>query len=199
MKQKGFTLVELLAVIIVIGLLATIALPQILNQFSNKTAELTEDEIKLIEKSAGTYAMENGKKYKGKLSFISINELVDEEVIDKNLAKEVEAVNPNTNSGVTVNYLGSTPIVTYEDMEEKFEAKKIAYRMHVEDNPKKDKKFFQTIGGLEARGEIDENTALKIDSNYTSGISGILVDYCGDIPKFEYIENKETIVYSCSK
>ena len=44
MNKKGFTLVELLAVILVISIITLIAMPQVLNQFSNYTGELDEKE-----------------------------------------------------------------------------------------------------------------------------------------------------------
>ena len=59
MNQKGFTLVELLAVIIVIGLLASFALPQVLNQFNNNAGKLSEKQKNLIEESAYSYLLEN--------------------------------------------------------------------------------------------------------------------------------------------
>lgn len=90
MNKHGFTLVELLAVIIVIGLIASFALPQILNQFSNQTGELSEQQKDLVLESAYSYILENEGKFKGKTGCITLDELQNADALDKSFAKQVK-------------------------------------------------------------------------------------------------------------
>lgn len=58
-RRNGFTLVELLAVIAVLGLLATIAVPSIIGPLQNSKQDLYEVQIENIEEAARGWAAEN--------------------------------------------------------------------------------------------------------------------------------------------
>ncbi len=59
MKNKAFTLVELLAVITILALLALIALPAISKQMGNSKETLYNAQIKSIEESAKAWGADN--------------------------------------------------------------------------------------------------------------------------------------------
>lgn len=58
MKNRGFTLVEVLAVISVLGVVMVLALPTLLNIFNKSKSKLTEFERKELIDSARTYVEE---------------------------------------------------------------------------------------------------------------------------------------------
>lgn len=53
--KDGFTLVEMLAVIVILGLIAIITIPTIVNQIKENKEELYNTQIKLIESGAISY------------------------------------------------------------------------------------------------------------------------------------------------
>jgi prepilin-type N-terminal cleavage/methylation domain-containing protein len=69
--KKGFTLIEMLAVVLIISLIALISLPTITNQLVDKKQEISETTMELInnatglymETRIGTYPKVTGQKY----------------------------------------------------------------------------------------------------------------------------------------
>ena len=60
-RRKGFTLVEILVVIVIITMLATLIVPKIGRQLSKAKVKLTETGIALIETSLQEFLMECGR------------------------------------------------------------------------------------------------------------------------------------------
>ena len=61
--RKGFTLVELIGVIIVLGLIALIALPPILNAIRGKELEISEASKEIIYSAANLYVSDNSNSF----------------------------------------------------------------------------------------------------------------------------------------
>lgn len=59
MKQRGFTLVELLAVIVILGVILAIAIPKMLNVIKQSKISSMESSVKLIARTANDIRQEN--------------------------------------------------------------------------------------------------------------------------------------------
>lgn len=53
--KKGFTLAELLGVVVIIGILTLLALPPIINQFKKNQTKISDTTMRLLEESAFLY------------------------------------------------------------------------------------------------------------------------------------------------
>ena len=107
MNRDGFTLVELLAVIIIIGLIASFALPQVLNQFSNQTGELSNQQKELLLESAYAYFSENAREYSTS-GCATIKKLVDEDALESAFASQIYPNYNSSNDGIIYTYTSGT-------------------------------------------------------------------------------------------
>ena len=100
MKNKGFTLVELLAVLVVLSILAVITVPRITNSISNSKDKVEETQKRQIFKAAEDYIAMHLKDYneeestcfddKGNEYFacITLGRLIEEGFIEPNYVKK---------------------------------------------------------------------------------------------------------------
>ncbi|MBE6160452.1 MAG: type II secretion system protein [Lactobacillales bacterium] len=83
MKNKGFTLIEVLAVITMLGLLALVVTPLVLEQQDKKEKELTSAQKQVLFSDAGSYVRDHSKYIiKSENVFcITVNTLIEEDYI----------------------------------------------------------------------------------------------------------------------
>lgn len=115
--KKGFTLVELLGVIVILGLIATIAIPIINSSINSSKLKAYNEQVKTIEKSGQTYMSKNSLKLpsqtEGKECCIKVSTLQKE-----GLLTDEDIKNPNYKKNSTKdtekyeNFEGNV-IVTY--------------------------------------------------------------------------------------
>ena len=90
--KKGFTLVELLVVIVILGLIALVVYPAILGVINNSKQDAYKNQKKIIENAAKKWGLENS------------SELTDGMCVDvKDLKKYIgndDFIDPKTNKGI---------------------------------------------------------------------------------------------------
>jgi len=109
MKARGFTLVEIIAVLVVLGLLLAIALPRLLDRFGASEAAMSEVTKDLIAERSRLFAIERGITVTGTSCFINLPTLVDMGVIEEGLIK---SNNYADRYHVVVEFKANTYVVT---------------------------------------------------------------------------------------
>ena len=99
MNKKGFTLVELLATIIILGLLTLLASTSVTKVLKESKGDLYTTQIKLVESAAEAWGAENIDKLPndGECKFLTVETLQDYGLIDKDIT------NPKTNEKIDNN------------------------------------------------------------------------------------------------
>ncbi len=69
--QKGFTLIEMLVVVLIIGILATIALPQYQRSIERARAVQAREMLMALARAEQAYFLENGE-YTGRFSLLNV-------------------------------------------------------------------------------------------------------------------------------
>ena len=100
MKKKGFTLAELLAVIVILGLIAVITIPAVTKTLGETKGNLCEDQLKNIKEAARLYGSDHLLDLPSKdgQSFqITLGDLQNGGYIEKELKnpKDSKMVDPN--------------------------------------------------------------------------------------------------------
>ncbi len=103
MNKKGFTLVELIGVVVILGLIALVAFPALLNQIDSSKKQVSDSQKALIISAAKNYVDENKNDYADKTEF----EISADNLIKKGYLSE----------GIISSYSDSEIIVTYNDGE----------------------------------------------------------------------------------
>lgn len=88
MKKNAFTLVEMLAVILIMALLTLVVLPPILNQVNSQKENVSEISLKMIYDATDLYISEDTTKYpkvSGDTYCISLETLVNNGFLKKPL------------------------------------------------------------------------------------------------------------------
>lgn len=78
MNKKGFTFIEMLAVVVLLALLVIIAYPIVTNQIKNSNKDLTDAEKEILYSSAYSYIEDNQNDYpirSGNVFCVNISDL----------------------------------------------------------------------------------------------------------------------------
>ena len=107
MREKGFTLIELITVIVILALIALVVFPAINNVIKDSRESAYKSQISIIEKAAKEYYLEHPNKlpdYENNelCDFVPINDLISEGYIsDEELSMDKKIINPKTNKALT--------------------------------------------------------------------------------------------------
>lgn len=97
MRSKGFTLVELLAVIAVIGIISSIILPTVFKNVKGSKEKAYVEQTKLLEEEAKKWSIRNTSLLsETETYYLEIKTLVDEEYITSE-----EVIDPRTDEVMT--------------------------------------------------------------------------------------------------
>ncbi len=86
--RKGFTLIEVIAVITVLFLLTIGVVPAIIKQMNEKKEEISDVTLALIKQASDLYVTNDPDKYKKEINnvyCITLNDLVKGETLDKKI------------------------------------------------------------------------------------------------------------------
>ena len=142
--KKGFTLLEMLAVIVVISILSLIILPNITEQFADKKEEISKVSQKIILSAAELYANETGNIYQT----ITINDLVEagkleQPIIDQKTGKEISLTKE-----ISIDASGNACIVGIDDCD------RITYKQYKNGEIV----YFNPVKGKKCTGYIEANS-----------------------------------------
>lgn len=118
-EKRGFTLVELLGVIIILGIIATITVPLVQRTILENAEEAYNDQVAIFEKAAKNYVASNpyvmASRCSQTICTVSLEQLQEEGLLDSG-----EIINPltdepfNLENVVDITYDGETFSYSYD-------------------------------------------------------------------------------------
>lgn len=100
MNKKGFTLAELIGVVIILGLIVLLVVTPILSQIRNQSSKIDNLTMNLLFSTAENYIDENPTKYiydSNKVYYLSIELLLEKGILDKNFLNKYNEDTLNKN------------------------------------------------------------------------------------------------------
>lgn len=118
MNKKGFTLVELLGVIVILGIIATITVPLIQRTIIENTEEAYNDQVTSFERAAKNYVASdvyNMTNCQTKICTISLKELQEKGYLQSgDIVNPITDENFNMDNVVDITYDGDTFSYNYD-------------------------------------------------------------------------------------
>ncbi|MBR3898353.1 MAG: prepilin-type N-terminal cleavage/methylation domain-containing protein [Bacilli bacterium] len=123
MKKKGFTLVELLLVIVIIGLIALIVYPSILRIIGDARTSSYENQVKIVEKAARAWGYKNalllpdgsGSTDKEKYGCLKLSVLTSGGYLSVDEVKDPRTTGKNLTGAVRISYSSGQYVYEYVD------------------------------------------------------------------------------------
>lgn len=121
--KKGFTLTELLGVIVILGLIALIAVPAINSALNSSKQKAFDEQVKTIENTARTYMADNPLKLpsmSGGKCFLSVETLKDEGLLEDEDLENPKYKKNSTEGTESKDYFNGGIIITYDTSKSKY-------------------------------------------------------------------------------
>lgn len=119
MKSRGFTLVELIAVVAILGLIALVVYPAVGSVIKNAREETYKDQVDVIIKAAKEWSVDNATKLSddGSVYPLSVKTLIEEGYITNDEIKDPRDSSKNLEGNVEIKYNSETKsyVYTYND------------------------------------------------------------------------------------
>ena len=109
-EKKGFTLIELMGVIVLLGILGLVVFPAILNQMKKVDTSLSEANRKIVYSAADDYIKDNRNNFQTQIEndsniVIELDDLVNGGYLSKDIdVKDYRFVEVSVREGVPYNY-----------------------------------------------------------------------------------------------
>ena len=103
MKNRGFTLVEVLAVIVVLGVIIAIAVPNIIMSSKKSKESMYDTKVNMIEKAAELYGNDNFDSVNKSIEIVPLSKLLNDNYLKKesnNCSGNNCITDPRTNEGM---------------------------------------------------------------------------------------------------
>ncbi|MEI3529972.1 MAG: type II secretion system protein [Bacilli bacterium] len=110
MTKRGFTLIELMGVIVLLGILGLVVFPAILNQMKKVDTSLSEANRKIVYSAADDYIKDNRNNFQTQIEndsniVIELDDLVNGGYLSKDIdVKDYRFVEVSVREGVPYNY-----------------------------------------------------------------------------------------------
>lgn len=128
--KKGFTLVELLGVIVILGIIAMIAVPTINNALNTSRDKAYDEQINTIENTARSYMSKNSLKLpsqtEGSKCCVSVNTLQKAGLLSSDDIENPKYKKDSTDSEENFENFNGSVIITFTNNKYKYEYTKSA-------------------------------------------------------------------------
>ena len=105
MNKKGFTLIELIGVMIIISILTILVIPTIVKVLKDNKNKLYYTQVDLIENAARLWGSDNDEKLsKSEVTYLSVDKLLSEGYIESDDVVDPRNTNENLKGCVYVSY-----------------------------------------------------------------------------------------------
>ncbi len=113
--RQGFTLVELITIVAILGLIALIVYPAINSVIKNVKTNSYNNQIAIIEKAAKTWSIDNSNLLKtdGSIYYLPVKELLEEGYISNDEIKDPRNSSKNLTGNIEIKYNSSIKQFTY--------------------------------------------------------------------------------------
>ena len=131
MEKKAFTLVELIAVVAILGLIALVVYPAVGSVIRNAREETYNDQVSVVINAAKNWSINNATKLSddGSIYSLSVDTLLEEGYITNDEVKDPRDSSKNLEGTVEIKYNNDTKSYDYTYNDEPSETENIAMNL----------------------------------------------------------------------